>query len=159
MENKPVYISKEGATKLEKELKQLKTKDRPAIIAEIKRAMEMGDLSENAEYHAAKETQVLLETKIGELEHKLSRVKVVDSSDIPTDKAYLFAKVLVKDMSDDFEEEFTLAPADETDVDNNIISVESPIGNGLLGHSVGEIVEIKVPSGKIKFKILKISRD
>jgi len=158
-ERKPIHMSKEGADKLDKELRKLKTKDRPAIIAEIKRAMELGDLSENAEYHAAKETQQLLENRIAELEDKLSRAFIVNTDDIPTDKAYLFAKVLVKDLSDDFEEEFTLSPPEETDVDNNVISVESPIGKGLLGHAVGEVVEIKVPSGKIKFEILKISRD
>jgi transcription elongation factor GreA len=159
MDSKPIYLSKEGIARLEKELKELKTEKRPKLVGEIKRAAEMGDLSENAEYHAAKEAQQVLEGKIAELEDKLSRVQPVDTNDIPTDKAYLFAKVLVKDLADDEEEEFTLAPPDETDVDNNVISVESPIGKGLLGHAIGDIVEIKVPSGLIKFEIMKISRD
>jgi transcription elongation factor GreA len=159
MDSKPIYLSKNGIAKLQKELKELKTKERPKIVAEIKRALEMGDLSENAEYHAAKEAQQVMESKIAQLEDKLSRVQPVDTDDIPTDKAYLFAKVLVKDLADDTEEEFTLAPPDETDVDNNIISVESPIGKGLLGHAVGDVVEIKVPAGVIKFEVLKISRE
>lgn len=159
MDSKPIYLSRKGIARLQKELKELKTKERPKLVGEIKRAAEMGDLSENAEYHAAKEAQQVLEGKIAELEDKLSRVQPVDTDDIPTDKAYLFAKVLVKDLDDDEEEEFTLAPPDETDVDNNIISVESPIGKGLLGHAVGDVVEIKVPSGLIKFEIMKISRD
>ena len=159
MERKPLYISKEGVRKLELELKELKTKDRPKIIAEIKRAMEMGDLSENAEYHAAKETQVHIEGKIAALEDKISRAQPVDTDDIPTDKAYLFAKVLVKDMEDGEEIEYTLAPPDETDVDNDVISIESPIGQGLLGKAVGDKLDIKVPAGIINYEILKISRD
>lgn len=159
MDSKPIYLSKEGIARLQKELKGLKTRERPKLVAEIKRAMEMGDLAENAEYRAAKEAQQVVERKIAELEDKLSRVRPVDTDDIRTDRAYLFARVLVKDLADGEEETFTLAPADETDVDNNVISVESPIGKGLLGHAVGDIVEIKVPSGLIKFEILKISRD
>ncbi len=97
MSNEPIHMSKAGIEKLEKELKNLKINHRPAQIAEIKRAMELGDLSENAEYHAAKEAQIHLERKIAELEDKLSRVRPVETDNIPTDKAYLFARVLVKD--------------------------------------------------------------
>ena len=159
MDSKPVYLSKEGRLKLEAELKQLKTKERPKMVAEIKRAMEMGDLSENAEYHAAKEAQQHLERKIAELEDKLSRVRSIDTDNLPTDKAYLFAKVLVKDLDDDEEIEYTLAPPDETDVDNDVISIKSPIGKALLGKAVGETVEIQVPRGMIKYEIVKISRE
>lgn len=144
---------------MEAELKRLKFDERPKLVAEIKRTMEMGDLSENAEYHAAKETQRLLERKIAELEDKLSRVRSIDTDKIPSDKVYLFAKVLVKDLSDDEEIEYQIAPADEADVENDIISVESPIGQALLGKSEGEVVEIAVPAGKIQYEILKISRD
>ncbi len=154
-----IYLSKEGRLKMEAELKRLKFEERPKLVAEIKRTMEMGDLSENAEYHAAKEAQRLLERKIAELEDKLSRVRSVDTDKIPSDKVYLFAKVLVKDMRDDEEIEYQVVPADEADVDNDIISVQSPIGQALLGKAEGEVVEIAVPAGKIRYEILKISRD
>jgi transcription elongation factor GreA len=155
----PVYLSKEGRLKMEAELKRLKFEERPKLVAEIKRTMEMGDLSENAEYHAAKEAQTHLERKIAELEDKLTRVRSVDADQIPTDKVYLFAKVLVKDLRDGEEIEYTLVPADEADVDNDIISVESPIGRGLLGKAEGEKVAISVPAGTLDYEIIKISRD
>lgn len=154
----PVYLSREGLLKMEAELKQLKFQERPRIVAEIKRTMELGDLSENAEYHAAKEAQTHIERKIGELEDKLSRVRTVDTENIPTDKAYLFAKVTVKDLGDGEEIVYTLAPPDEVDVDNDVISVKSPIGAALLGKKVGESVEIIVPAGTIKYKLLAINR-
>ena len=157
--SEPVYLSKEGRIKLEGELKKLKYEERPAIIAEIKRAMEMGDLSENAEYHAAKEKQTHIERKIAELEDKISRVRSIDTDKIPTDKAYLFSKVTVKDLKDGEEIVYTLAPPDETDIDNDVISVKSPIGQGLLGKAVGDTAEITVPAGLLKYEILKISRD
>ena len=159
MTSEPVYLSKEGRLKLEAELKQLKFEERPKIVAEIKRTRELGDLSENAEYHAAKETQVLLERKIAELEDKLTRVQTVDTENIPSDKVYLFAKVRVKDQSDGEEIDFTIVPPDEADVDNDIISVASPIGKGLLGKGVGEVAEIQVPAGLLKFEILQITRE
>lgn len=154
-----IYMSKEGIRKLTDQLKQLKFKERPVIIAEIKRTRELGDLSENAEYHAAKESQIYLERKISELEFTLSRVQPIDVDSIPSDKVYLFAKVLVKDQDSGEEIEYTIAPADESDVYNDIISVKSPIGAGLLGKGVGEIAAIEIPAGKLKYKILKISRD
>jgi transcription elongation factor GreA len=144
---------------MEAELKRLKFEERPKLVAEIKRTMEMGDLSENAEYHAAKEAQTHLERKIAELEDKLTRVRSVDTDQIPTDKVYLFAKVLVKDLRDGEEIEYTIVPADEADVDNDIISVESPIGRGLLGKAEGEKVAISVPAGTLNYEIVKISRD
>ena len=152
-------MSKEGRIKLEKELKVLKYEDRPRLLAEIKRAMEMGDLSENAEYHAAKEAQGHLERKIGEVEDKLSRVHTVDADDIPTDKVYLFAKVQVRDLDRGEEIVYTISPPDEVDIDNDIISVKSPIGLGLLGKAVGDVAEIKVPVGTLRYEILKIYRD
>ncbi|SYZ74681.1 Transcription elongation factor GreA [Candidatus Zixiibacteriota bacterium] len=159
MDSDPIYLSKQGLLKLERELKKLKTVDRPAIISEIKRAMQMGDLSENAEYHAAKETQVHLERKIAELEDKLSRARSIETSNIPSDKAYLFAKVRVKDLKNGEEIEYQLAPPDEADVDNDIISVKSPIGAALLGKELGDQVEIKVPAGIVRYEIMKISRE
>jgi transcription elongation factor GreA len=158
MDSKPIYLSKEGLQKLQKELKELKTKERPKLVAEIKRAMELGDLTENAEYHAAKETQQHLERKIAELEDKLSRVREIDADNIPSDRAYLFARVLVKDLDDGEDIEYTLAPPEEADAAKDIISIESPIGKALLGKAVGEKVDVEVPIGRISYEILKISR-
>ena len=143
---------------MEAELKKLKTVERPKIVAEIKRAREMGDLSENAEYHAAKEAQEHLERKIAGLQDKLSRVQSIDTDNIPDDKAYLFAKVLVKDLDGGEEIEYTLAPPEEADVDKDIISIKSPIGAALLGKETGEKIEIKVPMGTLHYEIIKISR-
>jgi transcription elongation factor GreA len=157
--SEPIYMSKEGRLKLEAELKRLKFEERPKIVAEIKRARDMGDISENAEYHAAKEAQAHLESKIAKLHEKLTRVRAVDADQIRTDRAYLFAKVLVKDQQSSEEISYTLAPAEEADVDNDIISVKSPIGAALLGKAVGDVVDIEVPRGIVKYEILKISRD
>jgi transcription elongation factor GreA len=157
--SEPIYMTKEGRIKLEQELKRLKYEDRPNVVAEIKRTRELGDLSENAEYHAAKEAQRMLEHKISELELKLSRVQSVDVDDIPTDKVYLFAKVLVKDLDDGEEIEYQIVPAEEADADNDIISVASPVARAMLGKAVGDTVEISVPAGTIQYEIMKISRD
>lgn len=154
-----IYLSKDGRIKMEAELKKMKFEERPRIIAEIKRAMELGDLSENAEYHAAKEAQRHIERKIAEIEDKLARVRTVDVDKIPNDKVYLFSRVLVKDLRNGEEILYTIAPADEADVDNDIISVKSPIGAGLLGKAIDDLVEIQVPAGLLRYKILKISRE
>jgi len=151
-------MSKEGVVKLEAELKRLKFTERPKISNEIERARQLGDLSENAEYHAAKEAQGHVERKIAELQERLARVQIIDTDAIPTDKVYLYAKVLVKDHRFDEEIEYTLVPPDEADADNDIISIESPVANAMLGRAVGDIVEIPVPAGKLKYEILKISR-
>ncbi|MEW6050705.1 MAG: transcription elongation factor GreA [Candidatus Zixiibacteriota bacterium] len=157
--SEPIYLSKEGRLKLEAELKRLKFEERPRLVAEIKRSRELGDLSENAEYHAAKEAQKHLEHKISQLEEKLSRVRSVDIDKIPNDKAYLFSKVLVKDVRRGEEILYTLAPAEEADVDNDIISVKSPIGAALLGKAVGEVISVAVPAGEIRYEILRITRE
>ncbi|MEA3296964.1 MAG: transcription elongation factor GreA [candidate division Zixibacteria bacterium] len=153
------YMSRHALIKLVGEMTRLKFEERPKLVAEIKRAMEMGDLSENAEYHAAKEAQTHLERKIADLEYRLSRVQSVDPDAIPTDKVYLYAKVLVKDQSDDEEIEYTIVPPEEVDFDNDLISINSPVAKALLGKSVDDIVEITVPAGTLKYEILKISRD
>ena len=157
--NKPVKMSRDGARRIEEEIKKLKYQERPRVVAEIKRSRELGDLSENAEYHAAKEAQSHLERRISDLEFRLARAEIVDIEDIPTDKVYIFAKVLVKDHKFNEEIEYKLVPPDDVDVDNDIISVESPIGKGLLGKGIGDVVEITVPAGTLKYEILKISRD
>jgi len=157
--SEPVYLSKEGRLKLEAELKKLKYKDRPEVVAEIKRTREMGDLSENAEYHAAKEKQGHLERRIAELEDKISRIVSVDMDKIPKDKVYLFSRVTVKDLKDGEKIVYTIAPPDEVDIDNDVISVKSPIGQGLLGKKVGDTAEITVPAGLLKYEIVDITRD
>jgi len=155
-DNGPIHMSEEGYEKLTQELHKLKYTDRPAVVAEIKRARELGDLSENAEYHAAKEAQTLLERQIAETEFKLSRALVVKRDEVAKDKAYLFARVTVVDVDDDEEEIYTLVSAEESDPDKNHISIKSPIGQGLLGKAVGDICEIKVPAGVLKYKITRI---
>ena len=152
-------MSREGIERLRQELKRLKFEERPRIVAEIKRARELGDLSENAEYHAAKETQTHIERKLADLEFKLAQVYPVDVDDIPTDKVYLFATVKVKDQKTGEEMLYTVAPPDEVDIYNDIISVKSPIGAALMGKAVGDLVEVKAPSGIINYEILEISRD
>ena len=153
------YISKEGLKKLEDELRRLKYTERPAIVAEIKRARELGDISENAEYHAAKESQGHIERKLSELEFTLSQVQVIDTSDIPSDKVYLFATVKLRDLDDDEEIIYTVVPLEEADIDQDKISVTSPIGKALLGKAVGDLVDIEVPAGVIKYEVLEITRD
>lgn len=157
--SEPLLMSKEGRQKIEAELKSLKFNDRPEIVAEIKRTREMGDLSENAEYHAAKDKQKVIEGRISELQQKLLRIQIIDPSSIRSDKVYLYAKVLIKDLEDDEEIEYTIAPPEEVDLDNDIISVQSPIGQAFLGKAVGDIVKVKVPAGIMKYEILKITRD
>lgn len=153
-----IHLSKEGAEKLQKDLHRLKTVDRPQIVSEIKRAREFGDLAENAEYHAAKERQELIERKIAELEDKLTRTRVLDDTEIDASKAYLLSKVRVRDTDDGEEIEYMLVSAEEADVDNDKISIKSPIGRGLLGKSAGERVQIEVPAGMIEYEIISISR-
>jgi len=157
--SEPIYMSKEALQKLEAELKQLKFTDRPKIVDDIRRAREHGDLSENAEYHAAKEAQTHLERKIADLEFKLSRVQLIDASEIPSDKVYLYAKVTIKDLRDDEEIVYTMVSPDEADPDNDIISIKSPVGAALLGKGLGDTVEITVPAGVLKYEVVKIERD
>jgi transcription elongation factor GreA len=153
-----IHLSKEGAEKLQKELHRLKTVARRQVVAEIKRAREFGDLSENAEYHAAKEKQVFIERKIAELEDKLTRVRILDDSNIDATKAYLLSRVKVRDVRDGEEIEYMLVSPEEADVDNDKISVKSPIGKGLLGRAAGETVQITVPAGVIEYEIIDVSR-
>jgi len=153
----PFYMSEEGYEKLKTDLHQLKYEKRPEIVEAIKKAREQGDLSENAEYDAAKEAQTHLERQIADLEYKIAHAKIVKKDEIAKDKAYLFAKVTVVDVDDEDDvETYTLVPPEETDPDNNHISVKSPIGQGLLGKSVGDKIAIEVPAGTLNFKITKI---
>ena len=152
----PFYMSEEGFENLRAELHKLKYTDRPAVVAEIKKAREHGDLTENAEYDAAREAQGHLERQISELEFKIAHAKIVKRDEVAKDKAYLFARVTVVDLDDEEEETYTLVGPEEARPDKNQISVKSPIGQGLLGKQVGDEVSIKVPAGTLNYKITRI---
>lgn len=153
-----VYLSREGYQKLQDELKELKDTERPIVRQSLQRAREFGDLSENAEYAAAKERLLFLERRINSLEETLSRVRLLENEAIPDDKVYIGATVDMIDLKSDRELQYTLVAPEEADFDAGKISTVSPIGKGLLGHAEGEEVEIQVPAGTLNYKIVKISR-
>ncbi|MDD5252578.1 MAG: transcription elongation factor GreA [Candidatus Omnitrophota bacterium] len=152
-----IYLTQEGYEKLVSELEYLKTVKRRALSKAVGEARAHGDISENAEYDAAKDAQGHNEKNISELEEKLSRVRILDK-DIPHDQVLIGAKVKLMDMDTEEEMEYTLVSELEADYNQNKISVTSPVGEGLLGHKEGEVAEIKVPAGLLKYKIIKISR-
>ena len=156
---KKIILSQNKYDELMKELEFLKTTRRREISKEIGIAREKGDISENAEYDAAKDAQGLLEKRIAELEDKLSRVTVMENIDIASDKAYIGSTVKLKEIDSDDEVNYTLVSQEEADFSNGKISIESPIGKGLLGHKKGDIVEINVPAGIIRYEILDIARN
>ena len=152
-----IYMTKEGLEKLKEELNELKTNGRREMAKQIAEARDKGDLSENAEYDAAKEAQGLHEMKIAKMEDTLARSVVLNEAAIDTSKVSALCTVKVKNLKINKEFDFTLVSESEADLKSGKISVGSPIGKGLLGHTVGETVEIDVPSGKMKFEILDIS--
>jgi transcription elongation factor GreA len=152
------YLTQEGLDKLKTNLDHLKRVERPAISAQIAEARDKGDLSENAEYDAAKEAQGLLELKISKMEAMLSDSVVIDESKLDTDKVLILSRVKMKNQNNGMEVEYTLVPENEADLKVKKISVESPIGKGLLGKTVGDIAEIQVPNGIVKFEIVEIGR-
>jgi transcription elongation factor GreA len=151
-----VYMSKEGYEKLRKELDEMKNVKRAEIQEAIATARAHGDLKENAEYHAAREAQGLLEAKIRQLDDKLARTEIVDSSNIPTDAVHFGAKVEVKDLDTGDIEYYELVGAGDDDPINDKILVSSPFAQALLEHKVGDEVEVNAPMGVLKYKILKI---
>lgn len=153
-----IYLTPEGQRKMQLELRRLKTVERPRIISEISRARDMGDLSENAEYHAAKEHQGMLERKIAELEDKLTRVKTIPEGQADSDHAYLLSVVRLRDIKTGEEISYQLVSAEEADLDLDRISIRSPIGQGLLGKAKGERVVIRVPAGELTYDIIDIER-
>ncbi|MFQ3352165.1 MAG: transcription elongation factor GreA [Candidatus Marivariicella framensis] len=157
--SKVSYYTEEGLKKLRAELNQLKDKERPKASQAIAEARDKGDLSENAEYDAAKEAQGMLELRISKMEEVLSGARIIDESQLDTSKALILSTVEVKNISTGQIMKFTLVAQTEADLKSGKISVESPIGRGLLGKGVGEIVEILIPNGKIEFEIIKINRD
>ena len=153
-----VYLSRDGYAKLKEELRELKEAERPTVRQALQRAREFGDLSENAEYAAAKERLMFLEQRINKLEDTLSRTTLLENEAIPEDKVYIGATVELIDLKQDRELTYMLVAPEEADFDTGKISTTSPIGKGLLGHSEGEEVEIKVPAGILHYRIVKISR-
>ncbi|MGH8004272.1 MAG: transcription elongation factor GreA [Limisphaerales bacterium] len=153
-----VYLTREGKDKLEAEFKELKTVKRPELVRAIAHARSLGDLSENAEYHAAKEAQVHLERRISELEYQLSRARIIDGNNLPQGEARLLSRVRLLDLKSSEEEEHTLVNPEEADFDNGKLSIKSPIGAALLGKKEGETVEVKVPAGVLRYKIISVTR-
>jgi transcription elongation factor GreA len=152
------YYSAEGLKKLRDELEQLEHVERPRVTKEIADARDKGDLSENAEYHAAKEEQSMLEYKIAQLKNTLSKARLIDESLLDTSKVLALSKVKIKNLDNNMEFEYTLVADAVSDLTQGKLSVSSPIGKGLVGKKVGDVTEIQVPSGLMKFEILNISR-
>jgi transcription elongation factor GreA len=151
------YMTEEGLAKLKQELEHLTSVERPAISAQIADARDKGDLSENAEYDAAKEAQGLLEAKIAKLEDMVANARIIDESKIDTSKVQILNKVKIKNTKNNQQMEYMLVSESESDIKNGKISVATPIAKGLLGKKVGDVVDIKVPSGMMSFEILEIS--
>lgn len=158
MNGAELYLTQEGYEKLVKELEFLKTVRRREIAREIEKARAFGDISENAEYEAAKDAQALNEKKISELSTKLSSVRIIDNEGLANDEVLIGAKVFLKDLESQEELEYTLVSEMEADYSQGKISVSSPVGNGLLNHKENDIVEIKIPAGSLRYKIVKITR-
>jgi transcription elongation factor GreA len=152
------YYTEEGLKKLKNELHEMKTVQRPAISDQIAEARDKGDLSENAEYDAAKEAQGILEMKIAKLEGIIANARLIDDSHIDNSKVFILSKVKIKNVSNAMEMEYMLVAENEADLKAKKISVDSPIGKGLLGKKKGEIADIQTPNGIMKFEILDITR-
>jgi len=153
------YYTPEGLKKLKDELNHLRDVERPKASQDIADARDKGDLSENAEYDAAKEAQGLLEMRISKMETILSTARIIDESQLDTSKVLVLSTVRMKNTTNGMEVTYTLVAESEADLRAGKISVTSPIGKGLLGKSVGEIAEVKVPNGTMKFEVLEISRN
>ena len=152
------YYTPEGLQSLRDELQQMESVERPKISQQIADARDKGDLSENAEYDAAKEAQGLLEMKIAKLKETIANARLVDTSQLDDSKALILSKVKIRNVKTGAEMTYTLVAAKEANLKEGKIAVESPIGKGLLGKSVGDIADIQVPNGIMQFEILDISR-
>lgn len=157
--SKVSYYSEEGLKKLKAELDQLRDVERPKASQAIGEARDKGDLSENAEYDAAKEAQGMLEMKISKLEAVVSNARVIDESQLDTSKILIHSTVKLKNTKTKKTMTYKLVAQSEADLKSNKISVDSPIGKGLLGKEEGEFAEIKVPNGTLSFEVVEISRD
>lgn len=156
--SKVSYYTEEGLQKLKEELNYLKTKGRSDMAKQIAEARDKGDLSENAEYDAAKDAQGLLELKISKLEEVVSNARILDESSIDTSKVSVLSIVKIKNKKSGQELTYTLVSEEEADLKTGKISVKSPIGKGLLGLKKGESAQISVPAGKLEFEVLEINR-
>ena len=152
------YYTKEGLNKLRDELNYLKDVERPKASNAIGEARDKGDLSENAEYHAAKEAQGLLEMRISKMDEIMANARLIDESQLDTSKVLVLSKVVIKNLNNQMQMNYTLVAESEADLKSGKISVNSPIGKGLLGKKVGEIAEVTVPNGALKFEIISIDR-
>ena len=152
------YYTAEGLQNLKDEIHHMKTVERPKISQQIAEARDKGDLSENAEYDAAKEAQGMLEAKIAKMENLLANARVIDDSDIDNSKVFILSKVRIKNQKNGAEVTYTLVAENEANLAEKKISVDSPIGKGLLGKAVGDVAEVTVPAGVIPFEILEITR-
>lgn len=152
------YYTEEGLKKLKDDLHEMKTVQRPMISNQIAEARDKGDLSENAEYDAAKEAQGILEMKIAKMEEIIANARVIDDSAIDNSKVFILSKVKIKNIQNGMMMEYTLVAENEADLKEKKISVESPIGRGLLGKQAGDIADIQTPAGVVKFEIIEISR-
>ena len=152
------YYTKEGLKKLKDELNHLKDVERPKASNAIAEARDKGDLSENAEYDAAKEAQGMLEMKISKMEDIKANARLIDESQLDLSKVLVLSKVKIKNLNNQMEMNYTLVAESEADLKSGKISVNSPIGKGLLGKKVGEIAEVSVPNGNLKFEIISINR-
>lgn len=153
-----IYLTEEGLKKLKDELNHLRNVERPSISRQIAEARDKGDLSENAEYDAAKDAQGMLELKISKLEEELSNARILDESKIDASKVSVLSKVKIKNLANKQVLDYTLVAESEADLKGGKLSVTSPIGKGLLGKKIGEVAEIAVPSGTLKLEIVSISR-
>jgi len=155
---KVTYLTREGYEKLKQELEYLKSVKRLEVARALEEARAKGDLSENAEYDAAKQERELVEARIAELERKLAFVRIIDDENIPDDKVYIGATVYLEDLDKGEELYYTLVSPEEADFKQRKISTTSPVGKALLGKGVGDEVEIQVPAGVLRYRIVKIER-
>jgi transcription elongation factor GreA len=152
-----VYLTKERLIELEKELQEMKTSGRKAIAAKIAEARAHGDLSENAEYDAAKEEQGLFELKISKMESILSRARIIDTSKMPSDEVHLLSTVKIKNLKTKKIVEYLLVSPEEADFQEGKVSITSPVGQGLMGKRVGEKIQVKAPAGLMEFELIEIN--
>ena len=152
------YYTQEGLDNLKQEVKNLETIERPKISQQIGEARDKGDLSENAEYDAAKEAQGMLEARISKLKNTLANARLIDDSEIDNSKVFILSTVKIKNIKNSMQMVYTLVAENEADIRAGKISVDSPIGKGLLGKEVGEIADINTPAGIMKFEIISIQR-
>ncbi|MBB1094835.1 transcription elongation factor GreA [Limosilactobacillus agrestis] len=155
-EEKTFPMTLEGKKKLEDELEEYRLKRRPEVIKRIKIARSYGDLSENSEYESAKDEQAMVESRIAQIENMLQYAEIIDNEDVDKDEVSMGRTITIQELPDEEQEEYQIVGESESDPFNGKISNESPMAKGLLGHKVGEVVEVEVPNGTIKLKIIKV---